>query len=257
LALREMLDKLLKVLPADSEIEIERVLKWVLCIHHLLLRFDHGTRKGGRMHTAMCKRLELFEKGFFRILVGPWRTDVAAALARPGGKVLNTAASVKPATRLIEDRPLAKVMPCLEGSGLDSLILAERCSWKALTGLRRPFLNHVRDALRNLTRNAGVLVGRFRNVTAAAGPRGDGHHHPHNGADSTEGAAVHVANSDLPPWFYTAGLRKYSSPRSRQRGAPQPHTTYALWAAVAQGAGSSASACSWRRGLLCERLASL
>jgi len=77
------------------------------------------------MHTAIRKRFELFEESSFRILVGLWRADVAAASVRPGGKVLNTAASVKLASRLIEDGFLAKAMPYLEESGLGNLDLPE------------------------------------------------------------------------------------------------------------------------------------
>jgi len=83
--LDDWLSKLLKVLPTGSEIEIERALKWVLCIQQLLFRLDHGTRKGRCLHTAILrKHFELFEEGSLRILMGLWRPDVAAAFARPG-----------------------------------------------------------------------------------------------------------------------------------------------------------------------------
>ena len=133
------------------------------------------------------------------------------------------AASVKLALRLIEDGSLAKAMPYLEGSGLGSLDLAEiraqlkhkhpqdRRGWSPGSANRAPEIvfNHVQDTFKNLARNAGAGVGRFRNECMLRLVRRE---------------MPAAANSDQPPWFYTAQTTAVQfAPIKTEGGTPAAH----------------------------------
>ena len=49
--------------------------------------------------------------------------------------------------------------------------------------------------------------------------------------------ADHVANNDLPLWFYMVRTMVVQLAPIKTEGAPQLHMTYALWGAVARAPG--------------------
>mmetsp|Transcript_16166 Transcript_16166/g.27540 ORF Transcript_16166/g.27540 Transcript_16166/m.27540 type:complete len:217 (+) Transcript_16166:114-764(+) len=159
----------------------------------------------------------LFSEGSMRLLVGQWVADVARAKAATDSGGLSGDAAVKMAVRLIEDGCVRQAMPYVEGSGLGDLELPEiqeqlrrkhpqeRREW-AMNGVAqapRLFLRTIRDAIKNLRRNAGVGANKFRNEYLLVLMRGEM-------APTTRLAVLDawklfaelVMNNDLPSWFY-------------------------------------------------------
>jgi hypothetical protein len=238
-AFGEVLGRVELASAAADTVALERALKWVLVIHQLLLRLGIGRRGRRSILDAMRQRFKLFEDGSMRALVALWRADVAAALAEAPHPPPDTLASVKLAVKLIEDGCVAKAMPYLEGSGLGDLELdpikaqlrakhpQERADWpKArVSSGPRIGLSRVRDALKDLKRNAGCGIDRFRNEFLLRLVRGEMHPAArHNVLSGWQCFAEHVVNGDLPAWFYTVWTTVVQfAPIKKEGAAPAEH----------------------------------
>ena len=75
-AYTEVQDDLVLALDGGDAREIERAIKWYLCLHQILLRLEDGHRGGRRGLAAMTRRFLEWADGDYAKLLRDWERDV-------------------------------------------------------------------------------------------------------------------------------------------------------------------------------------
>ena len=214
-AFTEVQDDLTIALDGGEPREIERSIKWYLCLHQVLLRLDDGHRGGRRALAATTRRFLEWEDGDYAKLLRDWERDVrrCSTLVRPAR---DEARTVRYATKLVEAGAVSKAMRILESKGLGDISVPRirdqmarkhpqtRLDWDHdLSGVERIQLTKVDLGLTKLRRHAGTGVDRFpfeylfrikRGVMPTAVREA--------AVSSISVLGSRILNCDLPGWFY-------------------------------------------------------
>ena len=79
----EVQDDLILALDGGDAREIERSIKWYLCLHQILLRNDDGHRGGRRALGAVTRRFLEWADGDYTKLLDDWLRDCARCGTMP------------------------------------------------------------------------------------------------------------------------------------------------------------------------------
>ena len=231
----DVFEELQRARAAQDELQVERALKWHLCLHDVLLRGSRrGTRGGGRMAGVLEGRFARWRAGDRAGLLEEWaadrvrgwqraerqrargqhppRTEEAAAAAEEQRR----AETVASALELIEDGELSRALRMLHSLGVAGVSEAVLRQLQAKHPARARLLPeslptppqrvtvHLTDTLRTLRRRAGTGPSGERNeyLRALVGHFDDAR------ADRVmqlfDEFASDVASAAMPSWYYAA-----------------------------------------------------
>ena len=191
-AYTEVQDDLVLALDGGDAREIERAIKWYLCLHQILLRLEDGHRGGRRGLAAMTRRFLEWADGDYAKLLRDWERDVqrCRTMDRP---TRDEAQTVRYAVKLVEGGAVSKAMRILESRGLGDINVphireqmerkhpqTRSADWDHdLTGVERIQLTTCGQGLTKLRRHAGTGLIASHSTTSSglkgAGKKGGNH----------------------------------------------------------------------------------
>ena len=125
----QVFDRIEQARHSGNARDLDRALKWQLCLHDIMLRGPSRTTRGaGKTIQQVACRFEAWRRGDREQLITWWEQDRARALRRKEGRVSGADASGDEQQRkserallLIHEGELAKAMRVLDSNGVAGL----------------------------------------------------------------------------------------------------------------------------------------
>ena len=204
---------------SSDEVHRERMLKWLVAPHDILLRLP--PRGGRRGRAAVAHRFVAWAQGDFATLVRWWQSDRAAARRpRYASNFDGAERAVEQALELLRAGSISRAAQRLDNAGFGDMSddrVVEQLSTKhparkepipapspADQADAAPFLTvKLRATLRRLDGKAGTGVSGFRNTYLIALTQDFADPRAAQVVDLLDDFASEYVNARLPAWFYT------------------------------------------------------